>query len=103
MLGRVPLTSLELREVLDHSLHVFNRVELGLTLLRVQEGLDKFLNLSVELSVVGVFHFLEEGIITGRKDDFFHFFGEVLQVFQVNTVVLDPDQLVHHGLIGPLV
>lgn len=103
MLRRVTLAGLELREVLNHSLHILNGTELGLTLLRAQECLYEGLNLRIELSIVGVLDFLEEGIINGRKDDFFHFFRKVFQMFQIDAVVLDPDQLVHHGLVRPLV
>jgi len=63
MLRRVALPSFELWEVLDHSLHIFNRVKLSLALLRLEEVLNECLNLLVQITVVRVEHFSEEGVI----------------------------------------
>ena len=54
MLGSVSLTLLELWEVLNHSLHVLNRIELGLTLLGVEELFDERLNLVGEIPEIVV-------------------------------------------------
>lgn len=44
MLGRVPLALFEFWEILDDALHVFDGVELGLTLLGLQKLLNHIMN-----------------------------------------------------------
>jgi hypothetical protein len=55
------------------------------------------------LSHVAVHDLPKERIVLGAKDDFSHFFTEVGKVRQVDSVVVDAQELVDHGLVGPLV
>ena len=63
MLGRITLTLLELGEVLNHALHIFNGVELGGTFLGLQKLVDMVLDFTGEVSKIGVHNFAIEKII----------------------------------------
>ena len=73
MLGCVPLTLLEFREVLNDPLHIFDRIELRLAFFVNEELIDKTLNLLRQVAKVSVHHFPEENVILTRQHHFFHF------------------------------
>ena len=44
-----------------------------------------------------------EVVILTWDHNFFHFLWQVTQMFKINSIVLDSDQLMDHGLVSPLV
>jgi hypothetical protein len=72
MLGRTSLTLLELREVLNHSLHVLNGFELCLRLLVSEELLHQSVNLLCHLSKVLVHHRLVKHVIFTAEYNLLH-------------------------------
>lgn len=89
MLWSVPLSFFKFREILNNSLHVFNSVELGLTLLFGKEFLNKRMNGISHISKIVKHDLTEEIIILARQDNFFHFIWKVWQMFKINSIVLE--------------
>ena len=100
MLRAIPLSLLELREVFNQLLHVFNRLELRGRLLFAQELLHVRLDAFGDLSKVFE-HDLSEEFVIMLADDHFRLLKR--GVGHHNSVVLDADELMDHGLVCPLV
>ena len=89
MLGCISFVLLELREVLNHSLHVFNCFELGLRLFRWHEGSHELFDLLCELTEVLVHYSSEEFIVVTAKNKLSHLRLQVFKMFQINPVVFN--------------
>lgn len=100
MLRAIPFSLLELWKVFNQLLHVFNRLELRSRLLFAQELLHVHLNTFGNLSEVFE-HDLSEEFVIMLADDHFRLFKR--GVGHNNSVVVDSDKLVDHGLVCPLV
>mmetsp|Transcript_23068 Transcript_23068/g.22470 ORF Transcript_23068/g.22470 Transcript_23068/m.22470 type:complete len:290 (-) Transcript_23068:340-1209(-) len=80
VLGGVAFALLELREVLDHPLHVLNGLKLGLAGSVGEELLDESMDAFGDLSEVLVHDLLEELVLFGRQDHLLHVLPQVRQM-----------------------
>ena len=72
MLGGVAFALLELRKVLDDSLHVLDSLELSLALLLVKEPLHHIVNSVGHFAEVVEHQVFEELIVVTGQNDLFH-------------------------------
>ena len=103
MFSSIPLLLLELGEVLDHSLHVLDGLELGLALLVGEELLHQAVDAVRHLAEVLVHDLREELVVLLRKNHLPQLLLQVRQVLEVDPVVLDREDFVDHCLVSPLV
>ena len=80
VLGGISLSFFEFREVLNNSLHVFDRVKLCLALLFLKERLNQRVNGVSHISEVVEHNLSEKFVILTRENNLLHFIGEVRQM-----------------------
>ena len=88
VLGGVALALLELREVLNDTLHVLDRLALGLAILVLEEALYERVDGVCHVAEVAVHLLGEELIIVAGEDNLLHVILEAFDAGQINTVAL---------------
>ena len=103
MFSGVSFISLELWEILNDPLHILNALELSLTLLILQELIDKVMDVPSHISEIPIHDLFEESVILRAQYNLLHILSQGIYMLKVHSVVFNTKQLMNHSLVSPLV
>jgi hypothetical protein len=102
MFTDIPAQPPKFRIILHKPLHIGNALNIHITLRLGLEIIHIFLDIGTEVTEIEVHVFMEEGILIGVQDDFPQFRADVGDVGEGDAAVVDGEEIVDHGLVGPL-
>lgn len=92
----------ELGVLLDEALHVGDRFDVGVVLGLGLVLLDVLLDIAAQVAKVHVHVLLEEGVLVLREHNLLKLWSDVGHAAQVHAAVVNAEEVVDHGLVGPL-